>query len=97
MNKIIKRHQIDIAVYRSSSAEAVRKKKGLEKYDHLSRTGVFRFLWMNSEITKTHCSCIMDNYSVLQELSVCIREFREIKKGKVCVLISTNIIQDKIV
>ena len=44
MNKLIKRFQIDIAVYKSSTVEAIQKKKGLEKYDHISRSGIFRFL-----------------------------------------------------
>lgn len=82
MNKIIKRHQIDIAMYKSSSAEAVQKKKELQKFDHLSRTGVFRFLWMNSEITERHRSYIFDNYPFIRELSVCVREFREIYQKK---------------
>jgi predicted transcriptional regulator len=82
MNKIIERHQIDIAVYRSSTAEAVQKKKALQTYDHLSRAGVFRFLWMNAEITEAHRSYIMDNYPQLRALSACIREFREIYQRK---------------
>lgn len=82
MNKIIERHQIDIAVYKSSTAIAVQKKKALQKYDHLSRTGVFRFLWMNVEITEAHRSYILDNYPQLQELSACIREFRKIYQQK---------------
>ena len=47
MNKIIERFHIDIAVYKSSSSDAIQKKKKLQKYDHLSRNGIFRFLWMN--------------------------------------------------
>lgn len=45
MNKIIKIHQIDIAVYRSSTAESIQKKKEIQKYDHITRSGIFRFLW----------------------------------------------------
>lgn len=37
MNKIIERFHIDIAVYKSSSSDAIQKKKKLQKYDHLSR------------------------------------------------------------
>ena len=44
MNKIIKSHQIDIAVYRSSTAESIQKKKELQKYDHITRNGIFCFL-----------------------------------------------------
>ena len=86
MNKIIERFQIDIAVYRSSSADAVQKKKKLQKYDHISRNGIFRFLWMNHEITDRHKSYLMDTYPQLRTLMSCIREFREIfqKKNMPC-------------
>ena len=44
MNKIIERFHIDIAVYRSSSTDAIQKKEKLQKYDHISRNGIFPFL-----------------------------------------------------
>ena len=86
MNKIIERFQIDIAVYRSSSSDAVQKKKKLQKYDHISRNGIFRFLWMNHEITDRHKSYLMDAYPQLKTLKSCSREFREIfqKKNMPC-------------
>ena len=86
MNKIIGRFQIDISIYRSSSSDAVQKKKKLQKYDHISRNGIFRFLWMNHEITDRHKSYLMDTYPQLRTLMSCIREFREIfqKKNMPC-------------
>ena len=86
MNKIIERFQIDIAVYRSSSSDAVQKKKKLQKYDHISRYCIFRFLWMNHEITDCHKSYLLDTYPQLRTLKSCIREFREIfqKKNMPC-------------
>lgn len=68
MNKIIERFHIDIAVYRSSSSDAIQKKKKLQKYDHISRNGIFRFLWMNLEITDSHKSYLMDTYPQLRTL-----------------------------
>ena len=62
MNKIIKREHIDIAVYKSSSAEVIQKRKKLQQYDHISRAGIFRFLWMNSDLSKAHCTYIMEHY-----------------------------------
>ncbi len=82
MNKIIERFHIDIAVYKSASAESFQKKKKLQEYDYLSRSGVFRFLWMNMEITVKHKVYLMENYSELRELLACIREFREIYQHK---------------
>ncbi len=43
MNKVIGRFGIEVSKYKSTSPEAIQKKKALEKYDHLSRTGIFRF------------------------------------------------------
>ena len=78
MNKLIERFQIDIAVYKSSTAEAMQKKKELPKYDHISRNGIFRFLWMSEKITETYKKYLLDNYPQLKEILCCIREFREI-------------------
>lgn len=82
MNKIIERFHIDVVTYKSSTPEAMQKKKELQKYDHLTRSGVFRFLWMNAEITSVHKEYLMEQYSQIRELSACIREFREIYQRK---------------
>ena len=74
MNKIIERLHIDIAVYKSTSTESIRKKRELQKYDHLSRSGVFRFLWMDTEITTAHKA--YEHYPQLKEMLACVREFR---------------------
>lgn len=86
MNKIIECFHIDIAVYRSSSSDAIQKKKKLQKYDHISRAGVFRFLWMGLEITNDYKSYLLDTYPQLRTLMSCIREFREVfqKKNMPC-------------
>lgn len=82
MNKIIRRHNIDVALYKSSSPKIIKKRKQLQKYDHLSRSGIFRFLWMNKEITTEHKLYILDTYPQLRELLACIRDFREIFQRK---------------
>lgn len=82
MNKIIERFHINISVNKSATAESIQKKKELQKYDHLSRSGVFRFLWMNTEITAAHKAYLMDSFPQLGELFACIREFREIYQRK---------------
>lgn len=78
MNKLIERFHIDIAVYKSSTAEAIQQKKELKKYDHISRSGIFRFLWMGAEIPAEHKEYLMEHYPQLRPLYRCIREFREI-------------------
>lgn len=82
MNKIIERFQIDVAIYKSSSPEALQKKKTLQKYDHLSRNGIFRYLWMGAELSANHVAYILENYPELRELMRCIREFREVYEKK---------------
>ena len=83
MNKIIKREHLDIAVYKSSSAEVIQKRKKLQQYDHISRAGIFRFLWMNSDLSKAHCTYIMEHYPKIRQLDICIREFRNIYNQKI--------------
>ena len=78
MNKIIKIHQINIAVHRSSTAESIQKKKEIQKYDHITRSGIFRFLWMGMELTAAHKEYLMKTYPQLRELKACVCEFREI-------------------
>lgn len=82
MNKLIARFHIDVSLYKSISAEAVKKRKQLQKYDHISRTGVFQFLWMNTEISQPHKSYLLDTYPQLRELLLFIREFRQIFQKK---------------
>lgn len=78
MNKIAERFQINVALYRNSSAEAIQKKKKLQKYDHISRTGIFRFLWKNHEMPDRHKSYLMNAYPQIMQLKSCIQEFRMI-------------------
>lgn len=82
MNKIAQRYQIDISIYKSTSSEAVQTRKKLNKYDHITRAGVFRFLWMEKELSEYHQKYITEKYPVVQELRCCILEFREIFKKK---------------
>ena len=82
MNKIIERFDIDISVYKSTSTEAIKKKAELQKYDHISRHGVFRFLWMDAELSAHHKAYVLQTYPKIGELIKCIREFREIYRKK---------------
>lgn len=82
MNRIIKSHQIDIAVYRNSTAESIQKKKELQKYDHITRDGILRFLWRGMELSAAHKEYLMNTYPQLRELRACILEFRGVYKQK---------------
>ncbi|CUO77227.1 Transposase and inactivated derivatives [[Eubacterium] contortum] len=87
MNKIIKREHIDIAVYKSSSAEVIQKREKLQQYDHISRAGIFRLLWMNSDLSKANCTYIMEHYPKIRHLDICIRDFRNMYNQKSMVLL----------
>ena len=82
MNKIIERFQIDVSIYKSSSPEIIQNKKALQKYDHLSRNGIFRYLWMGVELNANHEAYILQKYPKLRELMRCVREFREVYEKK---------------
>jgi len=82
MNNIIKRLQIPVSLYKSTSTDAIKKRRELQKYDHISRSGIFRFLWMNAELSEAHRSYIMEHYPKIRELRNCILEFRDIFERK---------------
>lgn len=82
MNKIINRFNIEISINKSASADVIQKRKALQKYDHISRAGVFRFLWMNAEIPREHKEYLFKTYPQIKELYACIKEFREIFNDK---------------
>lgn len=82
MNRIVKRLHLEIAMYKSSTPEAIQKKKVLEKYDHLTRNEIVRFLWLDAELAETHKKYVIEKYPQIGELKNCIREFREIYEKK---------------
>src|SRR5699024_12664604 len=68
MNKIIKIHQIDIAVYRSSTAESIKKKKEIQKYDHITSSGIFSFLWRSMLLSAVQKEYLMKTYHILRDI-----------------------------
>ena len=54
---------------------------GKEK-DYITREGVFRHMWMNTELTDDHKKYIYDKYPNIWELHCCIKEFRNIFKNR---------------
>ena len=82
MNKVIEYYNLDISSGKSTSPEIIQKRKDLQKYDYLTRSDIFKHLWMNSEMVSTHRKYIFDKYPQLYELNICIKEFRLIFKDK---------------
>ena len=50
--------------------------------DYITREGIFRYMWMNTELTVAHKNFIYDQYPAVQELHCCIKEFRNIFKKR---------------
>lgn len=46
--------------------------------DYVTWEGVFRYMWMNTELTEEHKDYILNQYPHVFELHNCIREFRKI-------------------
>lgn len=78
MNRLIAHYGLDVSVYKSSSAEAIQKRKRIEEYDYVTRTDLFKFLWMNSPLSPEHKEYVFGKYPQLHELYTCVKEFRQI-------------------
>lgn len=46
--------------------------------DYITREGIFRYMWMNTELTEKHKHYILNQYPHIYELHNCIKEFRRI-------------------
>ena len=70
--------------YMRSKTTALKNKAGSvgNKYDFITRNGVFRYLWMNGELTDEHQKYIFEQYPVLYRIKQCIEEFRNMFKNK---------------
>ena len=82
MNRIIKKLGIETLPGSSNTAEALQKKKELQQYEFVSRSQIFRFLWMDAEIPETQKVYLLDNYPQIREMLACVRAFREIFQKK---------------
>lgn len=59
---------------------------GKEK-DYITREGIFRYMWMNTELTVAHKNFIYDQYPAVQELHRCIKSFEIFLKAKYSAII----------
>ena len=53
-----------------------------EKFDFITRNGVFQFLWLNGNLTQVHKDYIFHMHPILYEIQKCIQNFRHIYKTK---------------
>jgi len=78
MNKLIAHYGVEASILKSTSADAIQKRKQIQKYDYITRTDLFKFLWMNTELSPNHREYIFKKHPQLFVLRTCIKEFRQI-------------------
>jgi transcriptional regulator with XRE-family HTH domain len=74
----------EVQPYKRTMTEGLKYKIGSigKNIDYITREGVFRHMWMNTELTEFHKEYISNKYPNISELHCCIREFRKIFKKK---------------
>ena len=73
MNKLISHYGIEISVYKSTSAEAIQRRRQIQEYDYVTRSALFKLLWMNTELSSNHKEYIFNKYPQLYELNTCVK------------------------
>jgi transposase len=46
--------------------------------DYITRKGIFKYLWMDGQLTEEHRKYIWNKYPVLYRLESCVKEFRHV-------------------
>jgi len=77
---VVNQYQLNVTKYISSPNGSIPAAK--VKAEHITRKGIFNYLWMNGELTSEHHEFLWNKYNVLSELKQCIREFREVFNRK---------------
>lgn len=74
----------EVQPYIRTMTEALKYRTGSigKEKDYITREGIFRYMWMNTELTVAHKNFIYDQYPAVQELHCCIKEFRNIFKKR---------------
>lgn len=70
--------------YVRTMTESMKYKAGTtgKDQDYITREGVFRYMWMNIELTEFHKTYIYEKYPGLFRIHNCIREFRNVFKKR---------------
>lgn len=68
--------------YIRTMTESLRYRTGSKgkKKDYVTREGVFRHIWMNTDLSDIHRQYIYDKYPLLWEIHSCVKQFRNICK-----------------
>lgn len=84
ISSVVKQYSLEITKYSSLSPKENENAGNVEKpkVDYITRKGIFNYLWMNCELTSWHHTQLWGKYPVLEEIELCIRQFREIFNKK---------------
>lgn len=77
VTKIAKEHSLELNKYCNPSISTITPLDKSKK-DYVTRKEIFKYLWMEGELSKNHHEYLWKEYPALQELECCIRHFREI-------------------
>lgn len=80
IRSLAREYGLEIAKYSNTCAESedATARSSKVKYDYITRKGIFDHLWMDVRLTPWHHDQLWQRYPVLQEIELCIRQFREI-------------------
>ena len=83
IRKVVKDNNLIINKY-SPVTNSVKTSNGARdmKYIYITKTCIFKYLWMDGEISEIQKNYIYTNYPKIFELKKCINEFRELFKRK---------------
>lgn len=73
---------LEISKYCGTAIKCNDAGKQKPKADYVTRKGIFNYLWMEGSLEQHHHDFLWKEYSVLQEIESCIRQFREIFSKK---------------
>lgn len=84
ISSVVRQYGLEIAKYISLSPKENENTANVEKpkVDYITRKSVFNYLWMNCGLTSWHHTRLWGKYPVLEEVELCIRQFREIFNRK---------------
>lgn len=80
ISSVVKEYGMEIAKYSNVSLKTANGTGTGRKpeADYITRKGIFNHLWMEIDLTLWHHDQLWQRYPVLQEIELCIRQFREV-------------------
>lgn len=82
ISSVVREYGMEIAKYSNTCRQNGDGVDKTARVDYITRKGIFNHLWMEIELTRWHHDQLWKRYPVLQEIELCIRQFREIFNKK---------------